>query len=385
MRRRDHLFAKMLPVGVALTIAFLTIAGPTTAGQSVMIDYKWRTLSGGPPLVIAHRGASGYRPEHTLESYVLAIEMGADYIEPDLVATKDGQLIARHEPLLDDTTDVQSRPEFASRKTTRTLDGKSVTGYYASDFTLAEIKQLRAVQANAARSKEYDGRHEIPTFEEILDLLAAESAKHGRKIGVYPETKHPAFHFMLGLPLEGRLLDALRRHNLDRADAPVFIQSFESANLQYLRSRTKLPLVQLLDDGALVYDDSGASVVAVSIPQHGDDRGGAPPGTLEDIAKYADAIGPWKRQILRDVGSTTLLKTTVIQQAHAAGLRVHTYTFRNEPATLAPEYRNDARAEYRQFFEMGVDGVFSDFPDTAVTARGGLEEKMGAAKDRKKE
>ncbi|HEY5809078.1 MAG TPA: glycerophosphodiester phosphodiesterase family protein, partial [Povalibacter sp.] len=177
----------------------------------------WRTLDGAPPIVIAHRGASGYRPEHTLASYVLAIELGADFIEPDLVATRDGHLIARHEPVLDATTDVTGHPEFASRRTTRMLDGKSVTAFFASDFTLAEIRTLRAVQPNPARSKQYDGQFGIPTFEEILQLAKQESAARGRVIGVYPETKHPAFHLALGLPLEDSLLDALRRYGFDRA------------------------------------------------------------------------------------------------------------------------------------------------------------------------
>jgi glycerophosphoryl diester phosphodiesterase len=339
------------------------------AAAPMKTPVKWPTLDGKPPLVIAHRGASGYRPEHTLASYTLAIEQGADYIEPDLVATRDGHLIARHEPLLDDTTDVKSRPQFADRKSTRLLDGKSVTGYFASDFTLAEIKQLRAVQSNPARSKEHDGRYEIPTFEEILDLLGRESARRQRAIGIYPETKHPSFHLALGLPLEQRLLDALRRHKLDRADGPVFIQSFESANLQYLRPKTRLPLVQLLDDGALQFDAAGQRIVSVKIPQLGDERGGTSPRSLEDVAKYANAIGPWKRQILRDVGAPQLLQTSLIEQAHAAGLRVHTYTFRTEPATLAPEYHEDPQLEFRQFYALGIDGVFSDFPDVALAAR----------------
>jgi glycerophosphoryl diester phosphodiesterase len=350
---------------------------------SFSADTKWPTLDGAAPLVIAHRGASGHRPEHTLASYALAIELGADYIEPDLVATKDGRLIARHEPLLDDTTDVKSRPEFAQRKSTKLLDGKPITGFYASDFTLAEIKQLRAVQANPARSKEYDGRFEIPTFEEILKMLREESTRRKRRIGVYPETKHPSFHLALGLPLEEKLLAALRASGLDGADAPVFIQSFESANLQYLHSKTQLPLVQLLDDGALVYDQSGARVAGVNIPQHGDARGGRAPQTLADVAKYASAIGPWKRQILRDMGGAQLLETDVIAQAHTAGLRVHPYTFRNEPATLAPEYGGDPLREYAAFYALGADGVFSDFADTALAARRKFEGI--AAKDRKKE
>jgi glycerophosphoryl diester phosphodiesterase len=348
-------------------VAMFLCAAPLPAAEPARMN--WSTLDGKPPLVIAHRGASGYRPEHTLASYTLAIEQGADFIEPDLVSTKDGQLISRHEPLLDATTDIAMHPEFASRKTERLLDGKPVAGFYASDFTLAEIKRLRAIQPNPARSKQYDGQFEIPTFDEILDLAARESRRRGRAIGVYPETKHPAFHLALGLPLEERLLEALRRHKLDRADAPVFIQSFESANLQYLRPRTKLPLVQLFDDEVLEYDAAGVRVVAVRIAQHGDPRGGTPPQSLADIAKYANAIGPWKRHILREVKAASLLRSTLIEQAHAAGLRVHTYTFRNEAATLAPEYANDPSREYRAFYALGVDGVFSDFPDVALAAR----------------
>jgi glycerophosphoryl diester phosphodiesterase len=330
---------------------------------------KWRTIDARPPIVIAHRGASGYRPEHTLASYLLAIEQGADFLEPVLDATRDGHLIARHEPVLDATTDVAQHPQFANRRTTRLLDGKSVTAFFASDFTLAEIKQLRAVQPNPARSKEFDGKFEIPTLEEILELVRKESAARHRVIGVYPETKHPAYHLGLGLPLEDRMLTILRKFELDREGGPVFIQSFESANLQYLRSRTRLPLVQLMDDGALQYDESGTRVVSVQIPQYGDTRGGTPPRELKDVASYADAIGPWKRQILRDVQQPTLLQTSVIEQAHAVGLRVHTYTFRSEPATLAPQYENDPLREYRQFYELGIDGVFSDFPDVALRAR----------------
>ena len=344
------------------------MSGPAQA-QSSGAAVKWATLDGKPPIVIAHRGASGYRPEHTLASYLLAIEFGADYVEPDLVATRDAHLIARHEPLLDDTTDVKSRPEFASRRSTKTLDGKQVTGFYASDFTLAEIRQLRAVQPNPARSKEYDGKFTVPTFEEILDLVQQESTRRGRRIGIYPETKHPAFHLALQLPLEDRLLEALQRRGLNEAGTPIFIQSFESANLQYLRPKTELPLVQLMDEGSLIYDNSGTRVVSVNIPGYGDDRGGAQPSSLADVAKYANAIGPWKRQILRDVGQPALLTTTVIEQAHQAGLRVHTYTFRNEPATLAPEYGNDPLNEYQRFYELGIDGVFSDFADTALKAR----------------
>lgn len=339
-------------------------------GMQTMTATAWPTFDGSSPVVIAHRGASGYRPEHTLASYALAIEQGADFIEPDLVATRDGHLVARHEPLLDATTDVTQHPEFASRRSTKHLDGKPVTGFFASDFTLQEIKQLRALQPNPARSKQYDGQFEIPTFEEILDLRETESRKRGRSIGIYPETKHPAFHVALGLPLEDRLLEALQRRQLDNAEAPVFIQSFESANLQYLHGRTKVRLVQLFDDDVVHYDSTGTKVAAVRIRHFGDPRGTTLPHNLTDIAKYAYAVGPWKRHILRDVGDGALLKSNLIERAHAAGLRVHAFTFRNEPATLAPQYQNDPQREYVQFFEMGIDGVFSDFPDTALTARG---------------
>jgi len=346
----------------------LMVASVNSLAQ-VSAKTPWKTLNGEQPLVIGHRGAPGYRPDHTLASYELAIQFGADFIEPDLVATKDGQLIARHEPLLDATTDVSQHPEFAARKTTRTMDGKSITGFYASDFTLQEIKTLRAVQPIAARSKEYDGKFEIPTFEEILQLLDRTNARRAKPIGVYPETKHPSFHLALGLSLEDRLLDALRKHHLEGATAPVFIQSFESANLQYLRGKTQTRQVQLMDDGALLYDASGKTVTGVAIPDWGDKRGGTAPKTLADIALYANAIGPYKRQILVERSGLPLMPTTVIDQAHAAGLLVHTYTFRNEPATLAPEYHNDPLLEYRQIFSLGVDGVFSDFADTALEAR----------------
>jgi glycerophosphoryl diester phosphodiesterase len=355
----------------SLLLLTLVIAMTTATAA----DSGWKTLDGKPPIVLAHRGASGYRPEHTIASYTLAIEQGADFVEPDLVATKDGFLISRHEPLLDQTTDVTRRPEFANRKSKKMLDGKVTEGFFASDFTLAEIRRLRAVQPNPARSKEFDGQFEIPTFEEILELVARESAKRQRVIGIYPETKHPAFHLALGLPLEDRLLETLRKHQLDRADAPLYIQSFESANLQYLHGKTRIPLVQLLDDGALLYDSAGTHVAGVNIPQHGDPRGGTPPHTLADIAKYAAAIGPWKRQIVRDTGGATLLPTVLVEQAHAAKLRVHTYTFRSEPATLAPQYQNEPAREFAQFFALGVDGVFSDFPDVALAARASFTQR----------
>jgi glycerophosphoryl diester phosphodiesterase len=340
-----------------------------------MSALAWPTIDGRRPLIVAHRGASGYRPEHTLAAFALAIEQGAEFIEPDLVATKDGHLIARHEPLLDATTDVARRSEFASRKSTKHLDGKPVTGYFASDFTLEEIKRLRAIQPNPARSNEYDGRYEIPSFDEILELVAREGRTHKRPIGLYPETKHPAFHVAIGLPLEDRLLEALRRAGLDHADAAVFIQSFESANLQYLRTQTRVKLVQLFDDNIVQYDSTGTRVAAVRPLHFGDPRGAILPRNMADISKYADAVGPWKRHILRDVGAAKLLQTNLVERAHSVGLHVHTYTFRNEAATLAPQYAKDPVKEYQQFFALGVDGVFTDFPDTALKARETIQEQ----------
>jgi glycerophosphoryl diester phosphodiesterase len=338
--------------------------------------HRWPTLSGRPPIVIAHRGASGYRPEHTLASYTLAIELGADYIEPDLVATRDGHLIARHEPLLDDTTNVSTLPQFADRKTTRIVDGVAITGFFACDFTLEEIRELRAVQPNPARSHEYDGQFTIPTFEEILQLLVREQAARGRVIGIYPETKHPAFHRALGLPLEDRMLDLLGKYGLDQADAPVWLQSFESANLQYMRRRTALPMAQLIDVKAIAFVDGEPRF---DIQNYDDPRGDTPPRTLADIRQYAQAIAPWKRIIVpaRDLvaGATTdaeretLAPMNLIDAAHRAQLEVHTWTFRNEVATLASNYGSDPAREYAEFFALGIDGVFSDFTDTALAAR----------------
>ena len=340
------------------------------------VPRQWLTLRGVPPVVIAHRGASGYRPEHTLESYALAIELGADYIEPDLVSTSDGHLIARHEPLLDATTNVSTLPRFAARKTTRVMYGIPTTGFFACDFTLAEIRELHAVQPNPARSNEYDGRFLVPTFDEILQLLVREQVRCGREIGVYPETKHPAFHRALGLPLEDRLLDVLGQYGLDHAQAPVWLQSFESANLQYMRKRTALPMAQLIDVKAIRFDEPEPTF---DIANYDDPRGAAAPRTLADIACYAQAIAPWKRVIVpaRDLVAepaseadrATQPPRALIAAAHRAGLEVHTWTFRNEPSTLARNYGGNPARELAEFFALGIDGVFADFPDTALAAR----------------
>jgi glycerophosphoryl diester phosphodiesterase len=313
-----------------------------------------------PPIIIAHRGASGHRPEHTLAAYALAIEMGADFIEPDLVATKDGRLVARHEPEISKTTDVADK--FPHRKTTRTIDGATVEGWFVCDFTLAEIKTLRARQPWPFRSTAWNGLFEIPTFEEIIALAKAGSARTGRVVGVYPETKHPGFHRALGLPLEEPMLTALAQAGWTQADSPVFIQSFEVGNLRKLATQTGVRLIQLLDEPHLRPFDF---ITGVDPRTYGDLM---TPENLRQIATYAYGIGPWKRSIV----SENRAVSSLIDDAHAAGLRVHAYTFRDEPKFLAPVYDNDPAAEYRQFFELGLDGVFSDFPDTAARARAGF-------------
>ena len=354
------------------------------------------------PLVIGHRGAAGYRPDHTLAGYALAISQGADYIEPDLVATKDGHLIARHEPNITGTTDVKSHDEFADRKTTKNVDGVDEEGWFASDFTLAEIKTLRAVQPLAERDHQYDGQFEIPTFEEVLDLAESAGVARGRPVGVYPETKHPTYYANLGLPLEGPLVAALRAHGLNRADAHVFIQSFEQSNLQRLNRMTPVRLVQLVDANDI--DANGIPTYAAPFDRPYDWTASGKKKLLDrtfgyfttdaglkEVAKYADGLGPWKVYIqstaLRDANGDgtigdengdgvtngadrkVLPPTTLVDRAHAAGLLVHTWTFRNESFRLAYDDGGDPLNEYARYFQIGVDGVFSDFPDTAVAAR----------------
>jgi glycerophosphoryl diester phosphodiesterase len=327
------------------------------------------------PLVIGHRGASGYRPEHTLASYELAARMGADYIEPDLVSTKDGVLVARHEPEISATTDVADHPEFADRQTTKVVDGASLTGWFTEDFTLAELKTLRAkerIPQVRQRNTIYDGRFEIPTFQEVIDLAKRMSRELGRPIGIYPETKHPTYFRSIGLPLEPPLVRTLRRNGFDSRRAPVFVQSFETANLKALDDELKVPLVQLF---------GARTTQPFDFVADGDSRTYgdlATPEGLREISRYADGVGPSKDYIVpRDSSGSSLPPTSFVEDAHDAGLLVHPYTFRNENQFLPAELRSssdpnaygNAIAEYEQFFELGVDGLFSDNPDTAVEAR----------------
>jgi glycerophosphoryl diester phosphodiesterase len=296
-------------------------------------------------LVIAHRGASGERPEHTLESYGLAIEEGADYIEPDLVMTRDGVLIARHENEIGGTTDVAQHPEFAARRRVQSIDGETMDGWFTEDFTLAEIKTLRARErlpelrpANTV----FDGRFSVPTFDEIMQLAGDANRRRGgaAKIGVYPETKHPAHFAGIGLPLEQAVLDALQRHDYAAPRDPVFIQSFDPGNLRQLRGMTRLPLVQLLEHEL---------------------------GDLAEVAKYADAIGIAK----------SLASAEGVRAAHAVNLKVHVWTFRAENEFLAadlqsvggPAAHGDLDAEILRYLRRGIDGFFVDFPTAGVRVR----------------
>jgi len=339
------------------------------------------TLSGAPPVVIAHRGASGYLPEHTLAAYRLAIEQGADFIEPDLVSTRDGVLIARHELNITETTNVAEHPEFAARRRVKLIDGIGMEGWFADDFTLAELKTLRAKQRLPFRSRQFDGLFEIPTFQEVIELARQESGRRGRVIGIYPETKHPTYHRLIGLPLEENLVETLKRHGLNERTAPVAIQSFETANLKALRKMTEVRLVQLIDGSGPAPDGGAIPCRPYDFEVGGDSRTYADLLTLEgltEIKTYADGIGPWKRYLVGIAGVDAPADesrgklghpTSVLKDAHGVGLFVHAWTFRNEPRYLADDYGGDPLKEYRQFYGLGVDGVFSDFPDSAIAAR----------------
>ena len=368
------------------------------------------TLSGQPPFIIGHRGASGELPEHTLEAYRLAILRGADFIEPDLVSTKDGQLIARHEPNLINTTDVASHQEFAARKTTKIVDGVAEEGFFASDFTLAEIKTLRAVMPQGFRTQIYNEILEIPTLAEIISLVKDMEMVTGKAVGIYPETKHPTYHDALGLSLEEKLIDVLKQQQFTDPKR-IFIQSFEVSNLKELnatllpKAALDLPLVQLLDaydvadDGSLVYADVNARPYDFAVK--GDARTYADLQTisgLAEIATYADGIGPWKPMIqstkIVDAnvdgraddlnadgvvnGQDRVLVTPspLVDNAHAKGLFVHAYTFRDEARYLASSYTNNPQAEFTNFINLGVDGFFTDFPGTGDLVRDQLADSQ---------
>ncbi|MGJ7495759.1 glycerophosphodiester phosphodiesterase [Variovorax sp. RT4R15] len=388
MNRLKKICTALLGIGMLFAVA-------TTASAH---EEKARRRADNAPLVIGHRGgANGYLPEHTLETYALGISLGADYIEPDLVATKDGYLIARHEPNLIDTTNVKELPQFASRRRTVMLDGVPTDGFFASDFTLAEIKQLRAVQSFPERDQAFNGKFQIPTLAEVIELAKRKSREEGRRIGIYPETKHPTYHQSIGLPLEDRLLNVLSAAGWNHRNAPVFIQSFETANLRYLRSKTSVRLIQLIDandvkaDGSLdltkPYDKPYDWVVSNRDGLYSDL---VTPRGLQEVKRYADGIGPWKPYLISSACKSVqggacvdvtgdgvvderdrvlLAPTDVIANAHKLGLLVHPYTFRSEQKRLTGSFQGNPVNEYLAFYEAGVDGLFSDFADTAVAAR----------------
>jgi glycerophosphoryl diester phosphodiesterase len=337
------------------------------------------------PIVIGHRGASGYVPEHTLTSYFIAVQQGADYIEPDLVSTRDGALIARHENEIGATTDVAEHPEFAARRTRKVVDGVAIDGWFAEDFTLAEIKRLRAreriAQIRPANAR-FDAQFEVPTFDEILALVQALESERARvarelgvpapaRIGVYPETKHPSYFAQQGLALEPPLLATLARYGYADRAAPICIQSFEVANLQALRTRTPLPLVQLAQESGAPFD----------FTLRGDSRSYRElltPAGLAGIARYADAIGVEKVLIIPRMSDGALgAPTDLVPAAHAAGLAVHAWTFRAENVFLPPALRSsvdpsalgDVGAELAAYLATGLDGFFIDQPVLGVRAR----------------
>ena len=368
----------------------------------------FQTLDGKQPLVIAHRGASGYLPEETLEAYQKAIDLGADAIEPDLISTKDGVLIARHDPNLAISTDVASHAEFASRKRVDWLvDGEKQTGWFAHDFTLTEIKTLGGISTDAERPQQFNGLYKVVTFQEIVDLVKAQSATTGRTIAVYPETKNPTYHRDLGLPIEDKLIAIINAAGWNSKSAPIFVQSFEPGSLKEMRAKgLTTRMVQLID--ADDYDlKNGTLTYAAPFDRPfdwakaGDTRLFSSMVTttgLAEIKTYADGIGPWKPYILPVKGSldasgnlkdingdgktnlndaTTQTPTTLIADAHKAGLFVHAYTFRNEKRRLTADTNGDPKLEYRQFYRLGLDGLFSDFADTAIQARDAYLKELG--------
>lgn len=302
---------------------------------------RWATLSGDPPLVIAHRGASGERPEHTLAAYDLAIAQGADFIEPDLVMTADGALICRHDRFLSTTTDVADRPEFADRRRTQVTSDGPREDWWAEDFTLAEIRTLRAVQPYPGRSRAYDGQETVPTLDEVIALVQRRSDELGRPIGLYPETKSPSHHNAIGLDMVAPLVAALDAAGWTGADAPVFVQSFEPEILRDLDARIDTPLVQL------VYPDPQTGTA--NIP-------------LETLAAFADGVGPNKLLVIDANGQAT----DFVARAHALGLQVHPWTVRDDAPPLDGV---SVEVELERLYAAGVDGVFADFPATALSVR----------------
>ncbi|WP_254052210.1 glycerophosphodiester phosphodiesterase [Aeromicrobium sp. A1-2] len=331
-------------------------------------------MSRTPPVIIAHRGVPGERLEHTRPSYLLAIEQGADYIEPDVVSTKDGVLVVRHENEIGGTTDVAEHPEFAERKVSKFIDGVPCTGWFTEDFTLAEIKTLRVCERLPAlrpQNIRLEHTQRILTFDEVLVIAQEATRWRETPVGVYVETKHPTYFAGIGLDLNDLLVTALERRGVNRAGSPIMIQSMEVGNLRRLRDRTPLPLIQLMNRKGAPYD-----LVAARDPRTYATL--SSPAELAEIATYANGIGPNKSQIIaRDKRSRLAGETRLVGHAHDVGLMVHIWTMRNENNFLPTDLRTssnkaahgNAVGEYLAFFDAGVDGLFSDFTQTAVQAR----------------
>jgi len=333
-------FRNFKMTGVVLGLSLFLTACTHTPKQSALTQGNQGLEALHSPLVIGHRGASGYRPEHTLEAYRLAIEMGADFIEPDLVMTKDGVLIARHENEISETTNVAQ--VFPTRKTKKTIDGQEVEGFFTEDFSLAEIKMLRANERLPFRDQSMNGIYEVPTLEEILAFVEQETSRLKRVIGVYPETKHPSYFQSIGLAMDDTLLVVLEAYGLSAKESPVFIQSFEQENLRQLRKKTEVRLIQLLD---LDWKNRiGQSEV------------------LKDIRSYADGIGP-NKNLLFELGPEFILA------AKAEGFAIHPWTHRKEAQFVNAKFSGSSTAELEWLLQNGVDGIFSDFPDEALLVR----------------
>lgn len=394
-------------IALQTALAAAAVLGLAACGSTGPATGRLATLDGQPPLVIAHRGASGYLPEQTLEAYARAVELGADVIEMDLVSTKDGVLIARHDPNLGISTDVARHARFASRKKTIKVDGETQTGWFSNDFTLAEIRTLGAIATDPERPQEHNGRFKVATFQEIVDFAKARSKETGRTIAIYPETKNPTYFRDLGLPLEDKLIAALTAAGWNSKAAPVFVQSFEPGSLKYMKARgLHTRLVQLIDGDGI---DMKTGAITYAVPfdrpyewtKAGDRRNFdamVTPAGLAEIKTYADGIGPWKRYIVSirgsvgsdgkpldvnrdgkidDADATSTTPTALVAEAHKAGLFVHPFTFRNESRRLAADYEKDAAREYTAYYRLGVDGVFTDFPDTALAARASYLKSLG--------
>ncbi|MFE5495609.1 glycerophosphodiester phosphodiesterase [Streptomyces virginiae] len=370
--RRTVLGAAVVAAGAGITGLAAGPAAASGEGGARGGDGGFRDLP--YPTVIGHRGASGYRPEHTLGSYQLALDLGADVIEQDLVPTRDGHLVCRHENEIGGTTDVADHPEFASRRTTKSVDGVPVTGWFTEDFTLAELKTLRAkerIPAVRQRNTLYDGQWAVPTFEEVLRWADREGRRRGERVWLHVETKHPSYFRGLGLGLEEPLARLLRRYRRDGRDAAVFLQSFEPSSIQRLSRLVSAPRVVLL---------SAANTRPWDFEQAGDPRTVADlvkPEGLKWIAGFAQGIGPTMDLILpRDAAGRLGAPTTLVKDAHARGLLLHPYTARNENSFLPAEYRRgtdpaaygDALGAFRTYFEQGIDGIFTDNPDTGLLA-----------------